>query len=79
MADSATVLFRPIYIEDLSTSPVAATTTVTTVLGLGPGVTVTPVAVAAASDAAAAAAGVSLGQVYLFTGSSPFFLKARLS
>lgn len=72
MPDSATLTFRPMFLEDLGTSSSLSQTT-TTILGLGPGITVTPI-VAAASDAAATNAGLAGGDVYLSDGTVPWRL-----
>lgn len=75
MADSVTLQFRGIYLEDFGTSPTPAQVT-TTILGLGDGIDVTPL-VAAADDTAATNAGLGIGDVYIANGSVPNKLRAN--
>lgn len=74
MSDAVQVTFRPIYQEDLATSPTSGKVS-DTVLGVGT-VSLTPW-VSAATDAAAASAGVGLGYVYFNTTGNA--LKTRMS
>lgn len=74
MADSLSVTFRPVFLEDLGTSTTLSQTTAT-VMGLGPGIPVTPI-VAAASDAAAITTGLNAGDIYLNNGETPNRLRA---
>lgn len=76
MADSVSITFRGIALEDFLTSNTTAQVE-QTVMGVGQ-VLVTPI-VAAASDTDAAAAGVPVSGVYLYTGATPNYLKSRQS
>lgn len=73
MADSVTLAFRPIYLEDFGLGTTVGFATAT-VLGAGP-VPVTPLLVAV-NDAAALAGGGQIGQVYLCIGFTPFYLRS---
>jgi hypothetical protein len=71
---SQTDLYQLTYLESLATTDVAGQVDVAI---LGMNVKVTPF-VLAASDADAATAGVPVGGCYVYSGSTPMFLKARL-
>jgi hypothetical protein len=74
MPDSVVTQWRYLYLEDL-THAITAGQVTDTVGGLGP-VLLTPF-VAAASDAAAASAGIPVDGIYIYTGSTPNYLKRR--
>ncbi len=84
MPDSATVISRPIYQEDIALTTNYTPVTVTeTVMGLGP-TALTPLncirysdLTRAADDVAAAAAGVAVGEVYMVTATGK--LRARMT
>lgn len=75
MADSVSLIYRGIGLEDLLTSATPAPVNVP-VLNVGPSIPVTPI-VAAASDAAATAAGLAVGTLYMNNGGAVFFLQAN--
>lgn len=75
MADSVTLQFRKLFLEDLGTSPTPDPVTAT-ILGLGPGISVTPI-VSAADDTGATNAGLGIGDVYLESGVIPNRLRAN--
>jgi hypothetical protein len=76
MADSVTLTFRGIALEDLATSPLLQQIT-GTVLGLGGGgIALTPIVVAN-SDSGASAAGLNAGDVYLNNSVAPIRLRAN--
>lgn len=75
MADSVTLEFRGVYLEDLGVSSTPDLVT-TTILGLGSGIAVTPI-VSAADDTGATSAGLGIGDVYLESGVIPNRLRAN--
>jgi hypothetical protein len=76
MADSASVTFRKICVEDMATTAGIAQITAT-VMGVG-SISLTAL-VLAAGDAAAATAGVLVGQVYVDSSVTPNRLRVRMS
>ena len=76
MAESVTVQFRKIFVEDLATSATANGATTATIMGIGDNVAVHAF-ISAASDAGAAGLGAALGAVYYNTTDG--MLHARLA
>lgn len=75
MADSVSLIFRGIVIEDLYASDLLAQTT-GPVLNVGADVPITPF-LSAVSDVAAATQGAALGDVYISTAVVPYRLRAQ--